>query len=114
MVTSLALVMCVAVYPTRYRNEYYTVQVVVLEAVSDAVFWPSGTSPPRFVQNSINLVDCQGGVLDVRILTFDQTLEHATLILYRCLVIYPDAKSSWVSTQYFYDSTGIFLSLIHI
>ena len=75
---------------------------------SDPIVWPSGTLYPNFPNHSINLLDCQGGVLDLRNLNSTRTLEYGTTVFYRCLIIYGDSNGSWISTQYFYDTTSIF------
>lgn len=81
---------------------------VVLLAASDPTAWPVGTEYPHFAQDSVNLIDCQGGVLDFRNLDWRQTMEQATVMYHRCFLIWGDTDTTWITTQYIYDTTMVF------
>lgn len=82
-------------------------QVVSLEP-SGQIVWPTGTSSPRLAPGSVNMVDCQDQFLDMRAWPVDVPIENATVILYRCQVIFPDLNHG-ISTQRVYvDSAIIF------
>ena len=76
---------------------------------SDPMIWPVHTRSPHFAQHSINLIDCQDGVLDFRNLNFwNSRKEQTTVIYHRCLLIFGDAETTWITTQYIYDTTMTF------
>ena len=72
---------------------------------SDPIVWPLFRFGQHFSRGSINVVDCQDGILDLRKLTFALTMEMTTLIFNRCLVIYGDLEAPWTSYTYLYDTT---------
>ena len=82
-------------------------QMVTLEP-SDPVVWPEGTGALHLAQGSVNMIDCQDGVLDLRNRNLNLTLEHATMSFYRCNVVFPDMFKPWTDLTYWYDATGIF------
>ena len=59
------------------------------------------------VPGSVNMIDCQNGVLDLRNKNIVETSTSATLFYFRCSVIFPDWQNEWAGTTYWYDVENI-------
>ena len=78
--------------PAPHDTKKSPMQVVVLDTETDPMVWPSRTSYPVCPNHSISLLDCQGGVLDLRSLNSTRTQQQGTTAFYDCLIIYPDTE----------------------
>ena len=96
-----------AVCTPRQHLTHSGVQRVILET-SDPIVWPAGTGAGLLAPGSVNMFDCQNGILALRNRNFVLETQFGTILYYRCNVIFPDMHEVWTTTTYWYDATGIF------
>jgi hypothetical protein len=83
------------------------VQLISVEP-SDPIVWPRGTAPPHFAPGSINMIHCNDQIFDARNWPVDDPVEHATMIILHCHMLFPDMKTPWVTTSLLYSTTSSF------
>ena len=72
------------------------------------IVWPLRTVSPRFAPGSINLVDCQHEILDLRNWAPDDPTEDTILIWLDCVVLYPDLTNTLTTLAWIINSGAVF------
>jgi hypothetical protein len=75
---------------------------------SNPIVWPVGTDEYFFPAGTVNVVDCQDQLLDLRNRDHSFPIEFVTNVYWRCRCIFNDREKPWATVEYWIDSSGMF------
>jgi hypothetical protein len=84
-----------------------SVQVIRVDP-SNPIVWPVGTDEYFFPAGTVNVMDCQDQLLDLRNRDHSFPIEFVTNVYWRCRCIFNDREKPWATVEYWIDSSGMF------